>query len=610
MLRTLRRSICVFVLLAGVTTLWASRPTVTGIPILTEVRAPVAVVHSGDGSGRLFIVQLGGLIKVYQDGEILGPPFLDIRNQVVREDEGGLLGLAFHPRFAENGRFFVNYTFLDGAQPKTRVAEYKVSLEDPNRASPTERTVLDFDQPTLIHNAGDLAFGPDGYLYIASGDGGPVADPEGNAQNLGLLLGKILRIDVDGEAPYEIPPDNPFVGQEGARGEIWAYGLHNPFRMSFDRIGGRLFAGDVGEAHVEEVDLIVKGGNYGWNRLEGSQCFPPRTSSCSREGVIEPIFEYGREDGGSVIGGVVYRGRKHTSLWGSYLFGDFVSGRIWALREGPGGVWQDLPLGHLKFRLTSFGEDEDGELLGVDLVRGEICRLEFGWEGVLAQIGGGVSPLGSFSSLIILSNPGGEAVTGELEFFDEAGNPLALTVGETKASSFLFEIEPKSSLSWTVAGEEPLTAGWGRVSAEREISSSVIYSLVSPMGEVVNQVGSSGSQIGREFVGLVGRNDKLATDSALALVNPSPRDSVEVQVSFRKKADQNSPASLQPQLGLLELTLAPGRQHSLYLSTIPSAFRLETETVLRVVSDRPVATTLLLTLRQLPSASLELSGKP
>ena len=201
-------------LLALSTTL-CTRPTVTEIPFVSGLSLPVDLVHAGDGSGRLFILELEGLIKVYKDGEILQEPFLDLTDRFSQTGERGLLGLAFHPGYSENGRFFVNYVLQDSIHFKTWVAEYKVSATNPDQASPTERLVLQFGQPTNIHNGGDLDFGPDGYLYISSGDGGPVADPDDRGQDLGSFLGKILRIDVDGDRPYQVPPNNPFVGQRG-----------------------------------------------------------------------------------------------------------------------------------------------------------------------------------------------------------------------------------------------------------------------------------------------------------------------------------------------------------------------------------------------------------
>ena len=327
--------------------------------IASGFSAPLYITAAGDG--RLFIVEQGGRIRILSDGTLLETPFLDIADRVVVGVEAGLLGLAFHPNYQINGRFFVNYV-RDGPNGlETVVAEYAVSPEDANLAlKASEKIVLRFQQDTDHHNGGMLEFGPDGFLYIGTGDGGIHQDHLGRAQDLGTLLGKILRIDVDSDTPYAVPPDNPFVGAPG-RDEIWAYGLRNPWRFSFDRLTGRLIAGDVGRTSREEVDLIVRGGNYGWNIMEGTLCFQPATN-CSTDGLILPIHEYDHDPECSITGGYVYRGTAIPSLWGKYVFADFCSGRLWTLTEVSPGQWQREPLLDTGFLVSSLGEDETGEL--------------------------------------------------------------------------------------------------------------------------------------------------------------------------------------------------------------------------------------------------------
>jgi hypothetical protein len=340
---------------------------------------PVVFRHSGDGSGRLFVVEQSGRIRVIENGTIVSPDFLDLSTVVDSVgNEQGLLGLAFHPDYENNGFFYVNYTYDPGAAPdRTRVARYEVSETDPNQADPgSAATIVDFQQNGSNHNGGDLHFGPDGYLYIASGDGGGSEDPDDLALSLDTLLGKMLRIDVDGASPYTIPGDNPFVGVPGALEEIWAYGLRNPWRFSFDRLNGDLYIGDVGQYAVEEIDFqsssSTGGENYGWSCREGNVIVD--YNPCDGQPLTAPVLVYGHNPECSVTGGYVHRGNI-GGLHGRYVFGDYCSGVIW-FAEDTGNGWTASPWADTTLRISAFGEDEEGELYVVDLVEGEIFRFE------------------------------------------------------------------------------------------------------------------------------------------------------------------------------------------------------------------------------------------
>lgn len=270
--------------------------------------------------------------------------------------------MAFHPSYATNGRFFVNYTAPGGGPAgKSVIAEYHVST-NPDIADPdSERIIMEIPDPFSNHNGGLNKFGPDGMLYIGLGDCGSGGDPQNNGQSLGTLFGKVLRINVNGAQPYEIPPSNPFVATPGARGEIWAYGLRNPWRFSFDRCDGRLFLADVGQSNWEEIDVIVAGGNYGWRIMEGGHCFNPM-AGCNTSGLILPIAEYDHSLGCSVTGGYVYRGTRSPDFVGRYVFADFCTGRVWTLRESAPNAWMLTELVQTPYNISSFGEDQAGEL--------------------------------------------------------------------------------------------------------------------------------------------------------------------------------------------------------------------------------------------------------
>ncbi|MCI0816081.1 MAG: PQQ-dependent sugar dehydrogenase [Chloroflexi bacterium] len=331
---------------------------------------PVFLTSAGDGSGRLFVVEQRGVVHVLAStapGTDRGV-FLDITGRVSRaRREEGLLGLAFDPGFASNGYFYLYYS---AAGPRRSVlSRFSVSGGPGAADAASELVLLEVPQPFSNHNGGMIAFGPDGFLYVGLGDGGSGGDPRGNGQNLGTLLGSILRIDVQDAsagAPYRIPPDNPFVGVAGAREEIWAYGLRNPWRFSFDPATGDLWAADVGQADREEIDLVLPGRNYGWNTMEGTNCF--LTSDCDRSGLEPPVVEYGHGLGCSVTGGYVYRGAAVPALSGVYVYADFCSGRIWGFRHTDLGVSGPVHLLRAPFQVSSFGTDARGELyvLGFD----------------------------------------------------------------------------------------------------------------------------------------------------------------------------------------------------------------------------------------------------
>ena len=351
-------------------------PTLALKMLVAGLTNPLDFATAKDGTGRLFVVEQGGTIRIIQRRALLPGPFLNITNLVESSGEEGLLGLAFHPLYKTNGRFFVNYTRRVNGQLQTVIAEYHVSSTDPNKADPRRKKILVIDQPFDNHNGGQLAFVPDKFLYIALGDGGSVGDPLGNGQKLGTLLGKLLRINVDSGTPYVILPDNPFVGNPSARGEIWAYGLRNPWRFSFDRGGThRLFAGDVGQDNYEEVDIIRRGRNYGWNIMEGFHCYPPPTANCDMMGLTTPIAEYSHSLGEAVIGGYVYRGSAMPALQGVYVFGDYLSGKVWGLREVLPGTWQRVLLLSSGKIISAFGQDASGELYLLDYTNGIVYRL-------------------------------------------------------------------------------------------------------------------------------------------------------------------------------------------------------------------------------------------
>ncbi len=332
---------------------------------------PIVLTHAGDGSNRIFVATEHGVIHVFPNDQKATKTqiFLDLQERVIyndKQNEEGFLGLAFHPNYKSNGEFFVFYTPRQGKLTNI-VSRFRVSKDDPNKADPaSEEVLLRFEKPYWNHNGGTLCFGPDGYLYLTHGDGGLANDPHKNGQNLKTLLGKVLRIDVDNKDPgknYAIPRGNPFVDRPDAAGEIWAYGLRNIWRMSFDRKTGKLWAGDVGQNLYEEIDIITRGGNYGWSLREGLHPFSDKGTAQSRD-LIEPIWEYDHRTGKCIIGGHVYRGSRLPELDGQYLYADYVTGVLWGLSydEARGRVVANRPIKSRGIPILSFGEDEQGEV--------------------------------------------------------------------------------------------------------------------------------------------------------------------------------------------------------------------------------------------------------
>ena len=346
---------------------------------LATLGTPVGLENAGDD--RLFIVDKFGTIEIIDTfGTAYPNPFLDISGQITTNSERGLLGLAFHPNYSTNGFFYVNYTDING---NTTISRFSVSAGNPDLANTaSEQILLTINQPFSNHNAGDITFGPDGYLYITSGDGGSGGDPLGNGQNTQTLLGKILRIDVDGGSPYAIPPSNPFVGDPNVLDEIWSYGLRNPWRFSFDDLTGDLWIADVGQNDWEEVNFQAStstgGENYGWRCYEGNQVF--NNSGCPTAGNLTfPVFEYDHNTGSSISGGFVYRGNKYPCLYGKYICMDYVSDHLWTIEPDGNGGWISNFYNNNNFILgngiVSFGQDASGELYACS-VSGNIYKIE------------------------------------------------------------------------------------------------------------------------------------------------------------------------------------------------------------------------------------------
>ncbi len=346
------------------------------VPFVSGLTKPTDLKDPGDGSGRLFILEQPGRIRIVQDGQLLDQPFLDITGQVGSQgSEQGLLGIDFDPNFAQNGIFFTNYTNRQG---NSVVSQWSVSSSNPNQADQqSEQILLTIDQPYQNHNGGGVLFGPDGYLYLSFGDGGSGGDPQGNAQNTSTLLGTILRIQPDLQGGYSIPPNNPFANGQGGRQEIDLYGLRNPWRFSFDPGTGDMYIADVGQNQWEEVDFLPAGApggeNFGWNYYEGNHIYagqPPQDMAFTF-----PVYEYSHDQGCSITGGYVYRGANLPNWQGVYLFGDYCSGEVWGLLQDAQGQWQTQALFQTPYRISAFGQDAGGNVYLLDHGQGQVLKL-------------------------------------------------------------------------------------------------------------------------------------------------------------------------------------------------------------------------------------------
>ncbi len=417
-------------LLAASAALLLEAQSVRLVRVASGFTNPTGIESSLDGTGRLFVIEQRGRIRILQNGVLSATPFLDITSRISCCDERGLLGLAFPPNYGEKQRFYVYYT---DAQGTITISRFRVAGTDLNRADPnSEEVVLRVPHPGFAnHNGGRITFGPDGFLYAGLGDGGGAGDPNRNGQNLQALLAKILRIDVESSVggTYTVPNSNPFVSRGDARPEIWAYGLRNPWRFSFDRVTGDLWIGDVGQDTVEEINFqpagMAGGQNYGWNITEGSRCYSP-SSGCNREGITLPVAEYTHAEGISVTGGFVYRGNAVPALQGAYVYGDFGSGRIWIYRNGSSEVLLDSHL-----QISTFGVDQDGELYVANYGDGSLYRFAAAAGQITvvnaASFGEGIVP-GSLASIF---GPGIAPVVG---IVSASAFPLPKTLANTSVT--------------------------------------------------------------------------------------------------------------------------------------------------------------------------------
>lgn len=332
---------------------------VKGYPNIS-FRDPLGFYPLNDGSNRICVLEQQGTIKIFNNDPDVSSTstFLDISSKVISGGEMGLLGLSFHPDYENNGFVYLNYMLDDPL--RTRIARMTINDTDPNKLNASsEIIIMEFNQPYQNHNGGQLGFDQDGYLYVAIGDGGGAGDPDGNAQNKSSIFGKILRIDIDSSSPYSIPSSNPFYGNsENFREEIYAYGLRNPWRFSFDEITDRLWAADVGQNQWEEINIIESGKNYGWSILEGTHTYDGGDMS----GLEPPVYEYSHQEGRSITGGYVYRGTTHADLIGNYIYADFITGKVWSLEYDGSSIANNTLLTDSDLLISSFGVDQSDEL--------------------------------------------------------------------------------------------------------------------------------------------------------------------------------------------------------------------------------------------------------
>jgi glucose/arabinose dehydrogenase len=456
----------------------AQTPQIALQPVLTGLASPLFVTHASDSTNRLFIVEQGGRVFTFVPGALSALLFLDISSKVLAGGEQGLLGLAFHPQFATNARFFVNYTrAADGA---TVIAEYRAT-SDPAATATTQRVLLTIAQPYSNHNGGMLAFGADGYLYIGTGDGGSANDPGNRAQNINELLGKILRIDVDhpsGILSYSSPPGNPFVGATPGRDEIYAVGMRNPWRFSFDRETGALYVADVGQSLYEEIDIVTAGRNYGWRVYEGTNCTNLDPTRCIPANYSAPIAQYDHSAGRcSITGGYVYRGTRGTLPQGTYVFGDFCSGEIMYLQAGVPRVLLDTSL-----NISSFGEDQAGELYVVGL-GGTVHRIVAVGSST-TTLSSSMNPAPAGTAVTFVATVSGSAPTGTVKFTDSAvtiaGCGLAVVSGTGNVR------RATCTTTGLAAGNHPIVATYSGDSFNRPSTSTTLTQVISTMPSATN----------------------------------------------------------------------------------------------------------------------------
>lgn len=480
-----------FVLAAAVS--FAQAPGIQFHPIVRGLQNPLEIGFSDDNTDRMFILEQVGRIRIVKNGQLLATPFLNIAQRISSGGERGLLGLAFPPGYSSKRYFYVNYTDPQG---DTVVARFRVSSNEDVADPGSEEVILRVAQPFANHNGGCIRFGPkDGFLYIGMGDGGSAGDPQNNGQSTNALLGKMLRIDVEsGQQPYRVPPDNPFANRQGYRPEIWATGLRNPWRFSFDRETRDLWIADVGQNRAEEVNYqpasSTGGENYGWRLMEGQQCYSP--SNCSQTGLTMPVIEYGRQLGSSVTGGYVYRGSRFPSMRGRYLYADFGNGNTWSLTSAGGAVNNALVLASGR-TISAFGEDRNGELYAADYSRGEILALTAAIPSVTAQ---GVVNAASFAAGLVpgsLATVFGTNLTAFPGVVQSGVLPLPTELASTSvtingaqvpiiATAVLNGQEQINfQIPWTLSGQSQATVV---VNANGRVSDSIQISLASAQPEI------------------------------------------------------------------------------------------------------------------------------